>query len=101
MILIAQCYASLLSGTGVFAAASSGTDPLTWIAVIALLLLIPLGLWYIMNPRSAALHGQRWKYKDDLEPSDSLLFWTRFSGIVMLLGGIVGLVVVFSFLTTQ
>lgn len=91
MMFIAQFCAFPLPGGVVFAAISGADVNLRCcIGSIGLLLCIPLGLYSVINPYSASLFGERWKYKDpeNLEPSAEAIFMTRLVGIFGLLVGI-------------
>lgn len=51
------------------------------------LVLIALGLWYTLSPRSAWYLSWGWRYKD-AEPSDAALVVSRISGVLVILFGI-------------
>ncbi|SOC41482.1 hypothetical protein [Ureibacillus acetophenoni] len=50
--------------------------------IVITILFIPLyGLliWSYFDPREALLFGNRWKYKEDPEPSEKLIRYTKFT----------------------
>lgn len=47
---------------------------------LLVLLLIPLGLWNILSPRSSWYLSYGWRYKN-AEPSDDALIWIRVAGV--------------------
>lgn len=52
------------------------------------ILLSPLAvvfLWCIMDPEESILFGNRWKYKEELEPTEEAINFTKKTGIIGLI----------------
>lgn len=59
------------------------------ITIIFGLILIWLGIFRIKKPEFGFQFNERWKFKDEVEPSESYLAFTKFEGIcVIILGSV-------------
>ncbi len=61
--------------------------PLGCVLIIAIGMFL-VGLWGAIDPRNAAIAGERWKYQGNVEPSDLNLCLTRVISIIFILGAI-------------
>jgi hypothetical protein len=61
--------------------------PLGCFLIIAIGMFL-VGLWGAIDPRNAAMAGERWKYQGNVEPSDLNLCLIRVMSISFILGAI-------------
>lgn len=56
--------------------------------ILLFILLSPLMgvfLWCILDPEESILFGNRWKYKEELEPTEEAINFTKKTGIIGLI----------------
>lgn len=58
------------------------------ILIIFGLIFIWLGIFRIKNPEFGFRFNERWKFKDEVEPSESYLLMMKFGGIVVIIAGV-------------
>ncbi|MGG0825145.1 DUF6199 family natural product biosynthesis protein [Paenibacillus turicensis] len=58
------------------------------ITIIFGLIFIGLGILRIKNPEFGLQRNVRWKFKDEVEPSESYLLFLKFGGIVVIIAGV-------------